>query len=110
MAVHNGDLLNIGASREEEVQHVKELFSILQVDLPEDITFNRSHLYESKPKLPFPLCNEATMFRNVHEKPKTPTEKKESIMLKEAKARYFQPLKTTNNYNVFPATHTNQQS
>ena len=31
----------------------------------------------------------AAMFRNVHEKPKTPTEKKESIMLKEAKARYF---------------------
>ena len=30
-----------------------------------------------------------TTLRNVQEKPKTPTEKKESIMLKEAKARYL---------------------
>ena len=76
MAVHNGDLLNSVASRKEEVQPVQELFTILQVDLPVkiEIISNRSR-YES-------------FFRNVHEKPKTPTEKKESIMLKEAKARY----------------------
>ena len=48
MAVHNSDVLNNVESRKEEVQPVKELFSILQVDLPVkiEIISNRSR-YES---------------------------------------------------------------
>ena len=81
MAVHNSNILG-KSYRKEEIQHIKELFTILQVNM---------HVSKN-PKM-YNMMNISVRskinynFRNVQDKPKTPTEKKESVMLKESKAR-----------------------